>query len=166
MQHEFGSIIRIAESTFGLGSLGAVDERADDLGDCFDYARSAQLFVPFASQLRARLHAASARLHNLLIPLKWTLALCAFVGALVPAVAGADVTHAIGGGPALGSYSDIGDSTTLAGRPVPLVRLEARFGSLEFRSYSVPLSAYHLLRRSVRSVDRCYFHVRRDARRV
>ncbi len=39
VQHEFGSILKFTEETFGLGSLGTTDVRADDLSDCFDYAQ-------------------------------------------------------------------------------------------------------------------------------
>ena len=39
VQHEFGSILKFTESTFGLGTLGYTDARADDLSDCFDYAQ-------------------------------------------------------------------------------------------------------------------------------
>ena len=35
--HDFGSILNFVEGTFGLGSLGYADARADDLSDCFDF---------------------------------------------------------------------------------------------------------------------------------
>jgi hypothetical protein len=37
VQHEFGSILKFTEETFGLGSLGTTDMRADDLSDCFNF---------------------------------------------------------------------------------------------------------------------------------
>jgi len=45
-QHEFGSILRFTEETFGLGSMHTTDERADDLSDCFDFAQSPIKFQP------------------------------------------------------------------------------------------------------------------------
>jgi phospholipase C len=35
--HEFGSILKFAEETFGLPSMKTTDERSDDLSDCFDF---------------------------------------------------------------------------------------------------------------------------------
>jgi len=43
-QHEFGSILKFTELTFGLDSLNTTDERADDLGDCFDFTQSPRKF--------------------------------------------------------------------------------------------------------------------------
>jgi phospholipase C len=43
-QHEFGSILKFIEGTFGLGSLGTTDVRADDLSDCFDFSQSPRAF--------------------------------------------------------------------------------------------------------------------------
>ena len=40
VQHEPGSILKLMEETFGLGSLGTTDVRADDLGDCFDFTQT------------------------------------------------------------------------------------------------------------------------------
>jgi phospholipase C len=37
VQHEFGSILKFTEETFGLPSLGTTDQRADDLSDCFNF---------------------------------------------------------------------------------------------------------------------------------
>jgi phospholipase C len=37
-QHEFGSILKFVEETFGLSSLGTTDVRADNLSDCFDFS--------------------------------------------------------------------------------------------------------------------------------
>jgi phospholipase C len=36
-QHEFGSILKFTEKTFGLPTLGTTDRRADDLGDLFNF---------------------------------------------------------------------------------------------------------------------------------
>jgi len=49
VQHEFGSILKFVETTFGLGSLGFTDVRADDLGDCFNYAQPPISFVTIQS---------------------------------------------------------------------------------------------------------------------
>jgi phospholipase C len=43
-QHEFGSILKFTEETFGLPSLGTTDARADDLSDCFDFAKKPRAF--------------------------------------------------------------------------------------------------------------------------
>jgi phospholipase C len=45
VQHEFGSILRFTEESFGLGSLGTSDARADDLADCFDFGSAPRSFV-------------------------------------------------------------------------------------------------------------------------
>jgi phospholipase C len=45
-QHEFGSILKFTEETFGLPSLGTTDQRADDLSDCFDFAQKPLRFHP------------------------------------------------------------------------------------------------------------------------
>lgn len=45
-QHEFGSVLKFTEETFGLGSLGTTDVRADDLSDCFDFSTGPHTFVP------------------------------------------------------------------------------------------------------------------------
>jgi phospholipase C len=52
VNHEFGSILKMTEETFGLGSLGAADARADDLFDCFDFTQTPQPFRPFAVRMR------------------------------------------------------------------------------------------------------------------
>ena len=44
--HEFGSIMRFTEETFGLDTLAASDARADDLLDCFDFTQQPQPFKP------------------------------------------------------------------------------------------------------------------------
>jgi phospholipase C len=43
-RHEFGSILKFVEETFGLGSLGTTDVRADNLMDCFDFSRAPRPF--------------------------------------------------------------------------------------------------------------------------
>jgi phospholipase C len=43
-EHEFGSILKFAERTLGLDSLGTTDVRSDDLSDCFDFGRSPRTF--------------------------------------------------------------------------------------------------------------------------
>ncbi len=45
-QHEFGSILKFIEETYGLGSLGTTDVRADDLADCFDFTQKPRKYVP------------------------------------------------------------------------------------------------------------------------
>ncbi|MGB8909600.1 MAG: alkaline phosphatase family protein [Candidatus Cybelea sp.] len=44
VQHEFGSILKFTEETFGLPSLGTTDVRADDLADCFDFSKAPRAF--------------------------------------------------------------------------------------------------------------------------
>jgi|HubBroStandDraft_4_1064222.scaffolds.fasta_scaffold00022_43 phospholipase C len=43
-QHEFGSILKFTEETFGLPSLGTTDSRADDLSDCFNFYKQKAKF--------------------------------------------------------------------------------------------------------------------------
>ena len=50
--HEFGSILKYTEETFGLPSLGYTDARADDLADCFNYQRHIQ-FKPISAKFGA-----------------------------------------------------------------------------------------------------------------
>jgi len=54
VQHEFGSILKFTEEVFNLGSLGATDERADDLSDCFNFGRKPRPFTPIKAPLGAR----------------------------------------------------------------------------------------------------------------
>jgi phospholipase C len=44
VQHEFGSILKFTETTFGLGTLGYTDARADDLSDCFNFSQNPLAF--------------------------------------------------------------------------------------------------------------------------
>lgn len=48
--HDFGSVLKFVESTFGLPTLGYADAAADDLADCFVYTQSPTPFgqVPAA----------------------------------------------------------------------------------------------------------------------
>jgi len=48
--HEFGSILRFVEETFGLGSMHTTDERSDDLSDCFDFSQSPIPFQPIPAK--------------------------------------------------------------------------------------------------------------------
>ena len=45
-QHEFGSILKLIEQNYGLGSLDTTDVRSDNLSDCFDFTRAPRKFVP------------------------------------------------------------------------------------------------------------------------
>lgn len=51
--HEFGSILKLIEKTFGLATLTDVDARADDLSDCFDFRQTPAHFVPIDSGVDA-----------------------------------------------------------------------------------------------------------------
>jgi phospholipase C len=44
--YEFGSILKLMEQIFGLGTLGKTDERANSMLDCFDFSQTPH---PFAS---------------------------------------------------------------------------------------------------------------------
>jgi phospholipase C len=49
VQYEFGSILRFAETEFGLTPMAASDLRANRLGpDCFDFTQSPRPYTPFA----------------------------------------------------------------------------------------------------------------------
>jgi hypothetical protein len=39
---------------FGLGSLGATDQRADDLSDCFNFSMQPRKFAPIKAPLDAQ----------------------------------------------------------------------------------------------------------------
>jgi phospholipase C len=54
VHYEFGSILKLIEETFGLKSLGTTDVRANDLSDCFDFAKPAMKFVPIHAGRSAR----------------------------------------------------------------------------------------------------------------
>lgn len=53
-QHDFGSILKFIESTFGLPSLGYADAAADDLSDCFNYSQPPITFQTIPSDLKAK----------------------------------------------------------------------------------------------------------------
>jgi phospholipase C len=46
VEHEFGSIVKFIEATYGLPSLGQRDRYSDDLSDCFDFSQTPPKFVP------------------------------------------------------------------------------------------------------------------------
>jgi phospholipase C len=49
VQYEFGSILRFAETEFGLTPMAASDRRANGLGaDCFDFTQAPRPYMPFA----------------------------------------------------------------------------------------------------------------------
>lgn len=52
-QHEFGSILKFAEGVFNLPSLHGVDDRSDDLSDCFDFGQSPRAFTSIAAPAKA-----------------------------------------------------------------------------------------------------------------
>jgi phospholipase C len=53
VQHEFGSILKFVEETYGLPSMGTTDARADDLADCFDFTQAPRAFTPIQAPLAA-----------------------------------------------------------------------------------------------------------------
>lgn len=59
VQHEFGSLVRFAELTFGLPSLHTTDERADDLSDCFEFSQTPTAFEPISAERKAAFFGAS-----------------------------------------------------------------------------------------------------------
>jgi phospholipase C len=44
VRHDFGSLLRFTEETFGLGSLETTDATSDNLRDCFDFAQPPRRF--------------------------------------------------------------------------------------------------------------------------
>lgn len=52
-EHEFGSILKFAEETFGIPSLGTTDVRSDDLSDCFDFTSKPHRFAAIPAPLSA-----------------------------------------------------------------------------------------------------------------
>ena len=52
-QHDFGSILKYIEETFGLPSLGYADAYADDLSDCFIYSQMPRPFKIIQTPLQA-----------------------------------------------------------------------------------------------------------------
>jgi phospholipase C len=51
--HDFGSILKFVEETFGLRSLGYADSWADDLSDCFNFSQQPIQFHTIAAPLNA-----------------------------------------------------------------------------------------------------------------
>jgi trimeric autotransporter adhesin len=49
VMHDFGSIVRFVEETYGLPSLGYADVRSDDLFDCFNFNQAALPFQGVAA---------------------------------------------------------------------------------------------------------------------
>jgi phospholipase C len=54
VQHEYGSILKYVEETYGLPSLGYTDARADDFADCFNYVQTPTPFQVIAADRRAQ----------------------------------------------------------------------------------------------------------------
>jgi len=52
-QHDFGSIFKFIEETYGLPSLGYAAARADDLSDCFNFRQISLQFQTIAAPLNA-----------------------------------------------------------------------------------------------------------------
>jgi phospholipase C len=53
VQHEFGSILKFTEETFGLPSLRTTDARADNLSDCFNFGQRPLRFRPIRTKYPA-----------------------------------------------------------------------------------------------------------------
>jgi phospholipase C len=53
-QHDFGSILKFIEGTFGLPTLGYADAAADDFSDCFDFNQTPLPFQTIPSALDAQ----------------------------------------------------------------------------------------------------------------
>ncbi|MGB7281351.1 MAG: alkaline phosphatase family protein, partial [Candidatus Acidiferrum sp.] len=51
--HDFGSILKFIETTYGLSSLGYADGPADDLSDCFNLTHTPVTFHAFHAALKA-----------------------------------------------------------------------------------------------------------------
>jgi phospholipase C len=51
--HDFGSILKFVEATFGLPTLGYADVAADDLSDCFVLTQSPRPFQVILAPLKA-----------------------------------------------------------------------------------------------------------------
>jgi phospholipase C len=51
--HEFGSILRFTEETFGIPPLGTRDVLSDDLGDMFDFSQTPQPFQAIRTRFSA-----------------------------------------------------------------------------------------------------------------
>jgi len=53
VNHDFGSILKFIEETYGLGSLGYADALADDLSDCFNFNQIPRSFRAIGAPLDA-----------------------------------------------------------------------------------------------------------------
>ena len=51
-QHEIASTLTFIEETFGLGSLGLADARADAFSDMFDFTQPPIVFQPIPSNVK------------------------------------------------------------------------------------------------------------------
>jgi phospholipase C len=51
--HDFGSMLKFTEETFGLQSLGYADAAADDFADCFDFTQTPLKFQTINAPLKA-----------------------------------------------------------------------------------------------------------------
>jgi phospholipase C len=51
--HDFGSILKFIEDTFGLSSLGYADTNADNFSDCFDFNQTPLTFTTINAPLSA-----------------------------------------------------------------------------------------------------------------
>jgi phospholipase C len=49
-QYEFGSILKLIEDNWDLGTLGRTDRRANSLLDCFDFTQSPRSFTPIKTK--------------------------------------------------------------------------------------------------------------------
>ena len=61
-QYEFGSLLKFIEVTFGLGSLGTTDVRANNINDAFNFKQKPRPFVPI--QLLNKNHDRTYFLHR------------------------------------------------------------------------------------------------------
>jgi phospholipase C len=61
VQHEFGSILKFTEQTFGLGTLGYTDVRADNLSDMFNFGQTPLQFSPIQASAVSRRSATDRR---------------------------------------------------------------------------------------------------------
>jgi phospholipase C len=52
VNHEFASILKFTEESFGLPSLNQSDIRADDLADCFNFTQPPLQYLPVSTTLR------------------------------------------------------------------------------------------------------------------
>jgi phospholipase C len=49
-QYEFGSILKLIENNWGLGTLGRSDLRSNSLLDCFDFSQAPRQFTPIGAK--------------------------------------------------------------------------------------------------------------------